>query len=174
MCWALWAPDITSTPSYLWWIFPQGTHGLRIPSWRCLAAPDGRLDWQSRFLLPRPCDITQTLSPLPTKIHLCSHANLKIHHPAARIETMTIMTARDGSRNKATRVPTGNFCPRDWFPPQKMKLSAEVVHLCEGGAFKCILYPYREAVCLGLHCFWELDGFNEATEEFLLLNFLLW
>ncbi len=83
---------------------PRNTHGLSI----LVEGPAARLQmavWIDKaVLLPRPCYITQTLSPLPTKIHLCSHATLKIHHLDTCIETMTIMTARDGSQNNTVHV----------------------------------------------------------------------
>lgn len=98
-------------------------------------------------LLPRPCYITQTLSPLPTKIHLCSHTNLKIHHPDTCIETMTIMTARDGSQNSTTHVLKWQLLFEDQF--LEMKLSAEIVFFCKEGLFKLYFtYLYRQAVYL--------------------------
>lgn len=56
--------------------FPRITHGLcnleNGPAAQCQMAV-----WIDKAaLLPSPCYITQTLSPLPTKIHLCSHSNL--------------------------------------------------------------------------------------------------
>lgn len=57
----------------------------------------------------------------------------------------------------------------------EMKLSAAIVFyfFCKGGAFKlCSLHIYTERQYIWTPLFCKLDGFNEATEEFLLLNFL--
>ena len=70
----------------LWLNLPCNTHGLHM----LMKRPAARLQmavWiHKAVLLPRPCNITQTLSPLPTKIHLLTHANLKIHHLDTCIE----------------------------------------------------------------------------------------
>lgn len=125
-------------------------------------------------LLPHPCNITQTLSPLPAKIHLFSHANLRIHHLDTCIETMTIMTAWNGSQNNTIHIWTGNFCPKidSWKWSSQQKLFS---FFCQGGAsLSCAVYIFIQRRCIirpPLFC--KLDCFNEAT-EFLLLNFPLW
>lgn len=146
------------------------THGLRILMKGPAAGLQMAVCIDKAVLLPRPCDITQTLSPLPTKIHLFSRANLRIHHLDTCIETMTIMTARDGSQNNAMHVWTGNFCPKinswKWSCQQKL--------YCRGTFNLCSLHIYTKKLYIRPSLFCKLDDFNEATEEFLLLNFLLW
>lgn len=95
-----------------------------------------RLNWQlsSRwrswidkavFTASSPVTLLKRYHPLPTKIHLCSHTYLKIHHLDACIETMTIMTAWDGSQSNtnARCSKPATFVQKDWF--WKMKTSAD-------------------------------------------------
>lgn len=102
-CLSIMGPSSVFSPATLTEL-PRFAHGLSISESEPAALRQMAFWIDKAVLLPSPCYITQTLSPLPTKIHLCSQTSLNIHHLDTCIETMTIMTARNGSQNNMAYV----------------------------------------------------------------------